>query len=75
MTRNFVLDLAANQYPVQERDIALDELFSADEVFITATNKEIVPIVTIDDKQIGSGKPGAIALNLLDLFRAATLRA
>lgn len=73
MTRNCVVALAKNDYKVQERDITLQEMRRADEAFITATNKEIIPIVRIDGKKVGTGKVGARTRALMDSFRAATL--
>jgi branched-subunit amino acid aminotransferase/4-amino-4-deoxychorismate lyase len=46
-----------------------DDLFGADEVFLTSTSKEIVPIVRVDDRVIGGGRPGPITLRLLDAYR------
>ena len=46
-----------------------DDLFDADEAFLTSTTREIVPIVTVGDRRIGSGTPGAVTLALLDAFR------
>ena len=59
ITREFVFDIAA--------DIGIP--FDADEVFLTSTTREIVPIVTVGDRRIGSGMPGAVTIALLDAFR------
>jgi branched-chain amino acid aminotransferase len=58
ITRKAVLDQAAKILPVDIRDLNLDELTSADEVFITGTNKMIVPVVQVDQSAIGAGRPG-----------------
>jgi branched-chain amino acid aminotransferase len=58
ITRQAVLDLAAKTVRVDLRDLHLDDLLSADEVFITGTNKMIVPVVQVDDTTIGTGLPG-----------------
>jgi D-alanine transaminase/branched-chain amino acid aminotransferase len=68
-TLNFSLSLAHPLYLVERRGVTVKELFSADEVFITATNKEIVPIVNIDGKKIGNGKPGPVTRHLINIFR------
>jgi branched-chain amino acid aminotransferase len=52
------LELAAKTVCVDFRDLRLNELLAADEVFITGTNKMIVPVVRIDDSTIGDGCPG-----------------
>lgn len=60
ITRKNVLQVARGQFKVEERDVLLDELQNAKEVFITSTNKRVMPIVQIDDLVIGNGKPGAV---------------
>ena len=71
-TRNFVLALAKPFYTIEERDIQTRELRSASEAFITATNKEILPVVRIDNQKIGSGRVGTNTMWLLKLFRDRT---
>lgn len=58
VTRNVVVELARGHFPIEERPILLDELAEADEAFITSSAKEITPVVQIDDRIIGDGKPG-----------------
>lgn len=70
ITRNLVIRLAQkNGYEVLEKDISLKELFSADEVFLTATNKDVVPVVKIDGKKVGNEKVGKNTKILMHLFR------
>jgi branched-subunit amino acid aminotransferase/4-amino-4-deoxychorismate lyase len=45
------------------------DLVGADEVFLTSTSKEIVPIVRVDEQVIGTGVPGPITRRLLDSYR------
>jgi branched-chain amino acid aminotransferase len=54
--------------PVDLRDLPLAELLTADEVFITGTNKMIVPVVQLDDTVIGDGQPGEYTQNLMNAF-------
>lgn len=68
ITRKIVIKLAKKILPVIEKDISLNELFEADECFITATNKKIVPIINIDGKKISNGKPGVITKELMKLL-------
>lgn len=68
ITRKAVLDLAAKMLPADIRDLDLDELTSADEVFITGTNKMIVPVVQVDRSSIGSGRPGQTTQTLMQAF-------
>ena len=58
ITRDVVLELAQNHFAVIERDLTFDDLANADEAFITASNKEVMPVHHVNDLQIGSGKPG-----------------
>jgi branched-chain amino acid aminotransferase len=61
ITRDSVIAFAADLgIPVIERNITRDELYTADEVFFTGTAAEITPICSIDHREVGSGKPGAI---------------
>lgn len=68
-TRNVVIALAKKHCTVEERDILLSERETANEAFITATNKEILPVVKIDNRVIGNGKVGPNTNLLLRLFR------
>lgn len=58
ITRQVILEIAQDHYPVEIRDLHSTELFNAQEVFITGTNKGLVPVVQIDDTTIGQGQPG-----------------
>jgi branched-chain amino acid aminotransferase len=70
ITRGTVLELAKSAYPIEMRDLPLAELLTADEVFITSSNKQIMPIVQIDDHRIGRGLPGAHTGRLMEMFNA-----
>lgn len=73
-TRNSVIRLARKAgYKIEERDIKIKELHSADEVFLTATNKDVVPVIKIDGKKVGDGKVGKNTKVLMELFRKFTL--
>lgn len=69
ITRNLVINLAKNEFEVEERELKKEELNTATEAFIAATNKDIVPVVQIDDKKIGNGKFGKNTKRLMDLFK------
>ena len=71
ITRRLVIeDIApALEYEVQERKITLEEVFKADEVFLTGTACELIGVSHIGDKVIGCGKVGAITHALEDQFR------
>ncbi|HWY79746.1 MAG TPA: aminotransferase class IV [Candidatus Sulfotelmatobacter sp.] len=70
-TRNFVLKLVANKILIEERDIRVSELQTADEAFITATNKEVLPIVKIDSMTVGDGIVGKNTEKIMELFASA----
>lgn len=72
ITRQVVLELAAGRYGTEARDLKINELLRAGEVFITGTNKEIVPVVRVDEAVIGEGVPGPKTLELMGLFRKYT---
>jgi D-alanine transaminase len=65
VTRTVVLELARKEeIPVEERFLSLDALYGADEVFLTGTTLEVLGVVRIDGKTIGSGQPGPITKTL-----------
>ena len=73
ITQRVVTALAkAAQIPITTRRVTMRELLSADEVFLTATNKDVAPIVRIDGKRIGEGRVGPITIRLMALYRAYT---
>jgi branched-chain amino acid aminotransferase len=73
ITREFLLEIGPEAgVPVREQVLRDQDLFGADECFLTSTTREVVPIVRVDDCVIGSGKPGAVTQRLLDIFRQKT---
>lgn len=73
VTRGVVLELAEDMFEVIERPLRLTELAEVDEAFISASNKEIMPLHTIDSTPIGSGRsPGPNTQRLMDRFRDFT---
>lgn len=70
ITRNVVIALA-RQEGVQVREVTMSryDLYTADEVFLTGTAAEVVPVVEIDKRSIGDGKPGQMTRQLIRLFR------
>lgn len=73
ITRMLAIRLAREQkIKVVERPVSVKELFTVDEVFLTATNKDIAPIVSIDGKKVGGGVVGPITKKLLAAYRAYT---
>ncbi|HZO86250.1 MAG TPA: branched-chain-amino-acid transaminase [Verrucomicrobiae bacterium] len=73
ITRAVVIDLARESgIDVTEPDLTRYDLFNADECFLTGTGAEIVPVVKIDGRIIGDGKPGPITKKLVEKYRALT---
>ena len=72
VTRAFVLELAAKTGTrAVEETLREDDVASADEMFFTSTTREIVPVVRVDDRVIGSGKPGPVTQRLRAAFAEA----
>ena len=70
ITRGFVFEIgAAEGVKVEEARLRDDDLFGADEAFFTSTTKELMPVVEVDDRTIGSGRPGPITQTLLAAYR------
>jgi branched-chain amino acid aminotransferase len=70
ITREFVLELGPKTgVDVREAIMRDDDLYGADEAFLTGTTREIVPITVVDDRAIGTGRPGPVTLKLLEEFR------
>jgi len=66
ITRDAVIKIARDlDIDVIERDIARSELVMSDEIFLTGTAAEITPIISMDSKKIGNGKPGDITKKLM----------
>ncbi|MGI8682979.1 MAG: branched-chain-amino-acid transaminase [Mycobacteriales bacterium] len=73
ITRASVMQIAADEgYDVAEEHVVRTDLYLADEAFFTGTAAEMVPIVEVDDRPIGNGRPGQVTRHLAELFRAAT---
>jgi branched-chain amino acid aminotransferase len=73
VTRKVVLELGAEAgLKVGEPNLTRHDLFNADECFLTGTGAEVVPIVKIDGRIIGSGQPGPVTLNLVAKYHSLT---
>jgi branched-chain amino acid aminotransferase len=69
ITRNAVLELAREAgIEVAESPLTKHDVYVADEAFLTGTAAEIVPVVKVDDRLIGSGKPGPVTKDLTARF-------
>jgi branched-chain amino acid aminotransferase len=70
ITRELLFDVGKEiGVDVREQVLRDDDLFSADEAFLTSTTREAVPIVKVNERTIGSGRPGPVTKKLLEGFR------
>ena len=73
ITRRVVMELAEEAgWRVREPNLTRYDLFNASECFLTGTGAEIVPVVKIDGRVIGSGKPGPVTRQLMERYHAWT---
>ena len=72
VTRKVVLSLAEGLFVTDIRDISRTELLAADEVFITGTSKGLVPVVQVDKRTIGNGRPGRRTQQLMAAMKRHT---
>ncbi|PYF82459.1 branched-chain amino acid aminotransferase [Marinomonas alcarazii] len=71
ITRQKVIDLCVqNDIPVYEKDFSLFEVYGADEAFVTGTFGGQTPVVKIDGREIGDGKPGPMVSRIRELYKA-----
>lgn len=73
ITRQGIIEIAEKRkINFEERVLTRHDLFNADEVFLTGTAAEVIPVVKIDGRVIGTGKPGPVTQLLLKGFREIT---
>ncbi len=73
ITRAVVLEIAKSHgITLVEQNLGYYDMYSADEVFVTGTAAEVAPIVLIDGRAIGTGKPGPVTRQLMAAFRTVT---
>jgi branched-chain amino acid aminotransferase len=73
ITRRVVMDLAVQRgLQVSEPNLTRYDLFNADECFLSGTGAELIPVVKIDGRVIGTGRPGTVTRNLVESYRQLT---
>ena len=72
VTRELILSLTEPEFDREIREITIDELLQADEIFMTASNKEVFPVVRVDNTVISAGIPGPRTRRVMELFRDYT---
>jgi branched-chain amino acid aminotransferase len=70
ITREIVFEIGRESgTDVREETLRDDDLFAADEAFLTSTTRELVPIVSVGERPIGTGRPGPVTGRLLEAYR------
>lgn len=71
ITRDLVIELAqAHHVPLSEADVPVSALAAADEIWLTSSTREVMPVTRLDGKPVGSGRPGPVWRRMNDLYQA-----
>ena len=69
-----VFDIARElAVPMEEHDLTRYDVWNADEVFLSGTGAEVIPVVKVDGRVIGTGQPGPVFARVLESFRRRVL--
>jgi len=75
ITRNAIIDIAPeNGYQISEQPFTRHDVYTADEVFLTGTAVEVIAVIDVDGRRIGTGRPGEVTKHLLTSFRNAVMK-
>jgi D-alanine transaminase len=75
ITFDLVLELAREAaLPVRTREVAREELYTADEVWLSSSAREVLPVTAIDGRRVGDGRPGPMYERMYQLFQAYKAR-
>ena len=70
ITYDVVAEIAhANNLPMEFGDITEAQVRSADEIWVTSSSKEVVPVVTLDGAKVGDGRPGPVFARMYQLYQ------
>jgi len=71
ITRDVAISIADELgLPLEAQNLTRYDLWNADECFLTGTAAEIIPVVEVDGREVGQGKPGPVTRSFLEKFRA-----
>lgn len=74
ITRNAIIEICQKQgIPCEEKPFTRHDVYVADEVFLTGTAAEVIPVIDVDGREIGDGKPGSMTGFLIQEFRKLTV--
>ena len=74
ITRSTIIDIAHElNIPLRETDMTRYDIWCADECFLSGTGAEVIPVVKLDGREIGAGKPGPVTQRVLASFRKRVL--
>lgn len=74
ITRSVLLRILEPEFSVQVRSVLKWELLAADEAFLASSNKEVLPVIGVDDQVISDGKPGPMTAKVMSMFKDYTDR-
>jgi branched-chain amino acid aminotransferase len=70
ITRSSILQIAKDlNVPIKQRSIDRSELYIADEMFMCGSSARLTPVLSVDKRQVGSGRPGAITKKISELYK------
>jgi branched-subunit amino acid aminotransferase/4-amino-4-deoxychorismate lyase len=75
VSRSVVLEIAkAEDIPNEERTLNINDVLDADEIFITNSSMQVVPVCRVEKKDIGAGKPGPMTARIRAAFQEVVKR-
>lgn len=68
ITRKVILKMAKDHYDIEYRSLHIDEIESCEEAFLCSSVKDLIPLVKIDEKSVGDGRPGQVTAHLRKIY-------